>query len=81
MFVDRDLSAIKFNKRILNEAGLPGNPLMERLKFVSIFESNLEEFFRVRVGARIDSGKSKSVLKEIYREVEHLLQIVHLTAF
>ena len=34
MFVDRDLSAIKFNKRILNEAGLPGNPLMERLKFV-----------------------------------------------
>lgn len=79
MFVDRDLSAIKFNKRILNEAGLPGNPLMERLKFVSIFESNLEEFFRVRVGARIDSGKSKSVLKEIYREVEHLLQILDST--
>lgn len=73
MFVDRDLSAIKFNERILIEAGSDRNPLIERLNFISIFESNLEEFFRVRVGSRIDSGKSKKALNEIYASISHLL--------
>lgn len=51
---NRELSWLKFNKRVLHEALDDSNPLYEKMKFVSIFSSNLKEFFMVRVGSLDD---------------------------
>ncbi|MCP5102241.1 MAG: polyphosphate kinase 1, partial [bacterium] len=47
----RDLSWVSFNYRVLQEAKNPGVPLIERLKFLAIYSSNLDEFYRVRVAS------------------------------
>ena len=57
-YANRELSWLKFNERVLEEAQDPDNPLCEQLNFLTIFQSNLDEFFMVRASTLYDERKS-----------------------
>lgn len=86
-YLNRELSWLKFNERVLEEAEDKSVPLCERLTFLSIFQSNLDEFIRVRVGSLADQRElqpdmrdnktnmtAKEQLKAVFSEMRRLLQ-------
>ena len=80
VYMNRELSWLMFNERVLEEAENKKVPLCERLTFASIYQSNLDEFFRVRVGSLVDQmllggkirdNKTKMTAKEQIQAVLH----------
>lgn len=83
IYFNRELSWLAFNARVLQEAANPKVPLIERIKFLGIYSSNLDEFYRVRVAtlkrmsyagkkaARLLAAKPEHVLKQIHHVVLH----------
>lgn len=83
LYINRELSWLEFNRRVLEEAQDPSNPLLERLKFISIFSGNMDEFFMVRVaslkqkiasGITTSSGGDKTLPRE---NLDHISQLAH----
>src|SRR5882757_3045126 len=74
-FFDRDLSWLSFNYRVMEEAAREATPLLERVNFLSIYSSNLDEFYKVRVPALAALAKIKKAKETVAgRESEVLLQ-------
>ena len=80
VYMNRELSWLKFNERVLEEAENKKVPLCERMTFASIYQSNLDEFFRVRVGSLVDQmllsgklrdNKTKMTAKEQIQAILH----------
>src|SRR5678815_4518982 len=73
LFFNRELSLLEFHGRVLEEALDDRNPLLERLKFVSIFSSNLDEFFMIRVsGLKEEMADSNVVSHDGLTPLEQL---------
>jgi polyphosphate kinase len=76
--LDREESWLRFNQRVLEEALDPGNPLLERVRFLTIFHTNLDEFFMIRVsGLKQQVEAGVEVLSSSGRSPKQRLQVVH----
>ena len=74
---NRNLSWLRFNHRVLQEAADINNPLYERIKFLAIFSSNLDEFFKVRVSSiRQIKELDKPLRKKLITKPNKLLKLI-----
>lgn len=78
----RDINWLSFNERVLQEAASQDTPLLERLKFLAIFSSNLDEFFRVRISQlrqlkKVDKALRKKLMTKSNKTLKKILVIVH----
>ncbi|MDO4462011.1 MAG: RNA degradosome polyphosphate kinase [Bacteroidia bacterium] len=76
-YVERDVSWMYFNHRILNEAGKDNVPLLERLSFLGIYSNNLDEFFRVRVASLSRTVDNSSLDKATSHSLKNCLKAIN----
>src|SRR5579871_4138854 len=76
LFFNRELSWLDFNARVLEEANNPAHPLLERLKFLAIFSSNLDEFFMIHIpGMQERADEETGIMPSERAEIEKLRAI------
>src|SRR5262245_13800170 len=77
VWIDRDLSWLEFNRRVLAEAVDARTPLLERVKFLAIFSSNLDEFFmkRMSILREDDSPERRHLFQQIRDRLEPMLHV------
>ena len=79
LFLNRELSWLEFNSRVLHEAEDERTPLLERLKFLSIFSTNLDEFYMVRIAAlrrQVAAGVQSQTPDGVHPVIHYLTALV-----